>query len=224
MPACPTGPGNSNVSNNWLFQANPERYDVFADLASGDPIEGWSIVRHRDDIQPGDRAALWVGGPKAGIYAIGTVTDTPREEVTGRGWLNPEDRGVTKMFCPLLLDDVIADRPILKPALRADPHFAGARILSQPQAGNPFLTTDSEWAVIAELRAARSTPRQQNPVWARDELLLALDLYLSQGQLDDTHALVIEVSELLNRLPIHTVRPDLERFRNANGVALRLAN
>jgi 5-methylcytosine-specific restriction protein A len=34
----------------------------------------------------------------------------------------------------------------------------------------------------------------------------------------------MELSELLNRLPIHTVRPDLERFRNANGVALRLAN
>jgi hypothetical protein len=34
----------------------------------------------------------------------------------------------------------------------------------------------------------------------------------------------VELSRVLNSLPIHTVRPDLERFRNPNGVALKLAN
>jgi len=53
---------------------------------------------------------------------------------------------------------------------------------------------------------------------------LALDLYLQDGQLDHADARVIELSEILNRLPIHTVRPDIERFRNPNGVALKLAN
>ena len=35
---------------------------------------------------------------------------------------------------------------------------------------------------------------------------------------------VIELSELLNRLPIHLIRPDQEKFRNANGVNLKLGN
>ena len=35
---------------------------------------------------------------------------------------------------------------------------------------------------------------------------------------------VQQLSALLNSLPIHTVRPDLERFRNPNGVSLKLAN
>ncbi len=35
---------------------------------------------------------------------------------------------------------------------------------------------------------------------------------------------VIELSQLLNDLPIHTVRPDEERFRNPNGVAMKIAN
>jgi 5-methylcytosine-specific restriction protein A len=65
---------------------------------------------------------------------------------------------------------------------------------------------------------------RRNPPWAFDELLLALDLYLREGQLDDSDARVLELSEVLNELPIHTVRPDLERFRNPNGVALKLAN
>jgi len=34
----------------------------------------------------------------------------------------------------------------------------------------------------------------------------------------------VELSGLLNRLPIHTVRPDLEKFRNPNGVVLKVTN
>lgn len=64
----------------------------------------------------------------------------------------------------------------------------------------------------------------KNPVWANDERILVLDLYLDYGQLDASDPRVIEASEVLNQLPIHTVRPDLERFRNPNGVALKLAN
>jgi 5-methylcytosine-specific restriction enzyme A len=64
----------------------------------------------------------------------------------------------------------------------------------------------------------------RNPDWVVDELILVLDLYLEYGQLDDTDPTVIEASEILNRLPIHSSRPDLERFRNPNGVALKMAN
>ena len=71
---------------------------------------------------------------------------------------------------------------------------------------------------------ATTATSRRNPPWAFDELVLALDLYLREGQLDDSHARVVELSQLLNHLPIHTIRPDLERFRNPNGVALKLAN
>lgn len=64
----------------------------------------------------------------------------------------------------------------------------------------------------------------RNPSWARDELIIALDLYLRNGQLSDTHPEVQKVSALLNALPIHTTRPDIEKFRNPSGVALKLAN
>lgn len=64
----------------------------------------------------------------------------------------------------------------------------------------------------------------RNPDWADDELILALDLYLRNGLLDDRDPRVVELSELLNSLPIHTTRPDVDRFRNPNGVALKLAN
>lgn len=64
----------------------------------------------------------------------------------------------------------------------------------------------------------------RNPAWKRDELLLALELYLERGQLGPEDDDVIELSSLLNRLPLHTDRPDVDKFRNPNGVALKLAN
>jgi 5-methylcytosine-specific restriction protein A len=64
----------------------------------------------------------------------------------------------------------------------------------------------------------------RNPPWERDELILALDLYVRDGLVDDTDPRVIELSELLNRLPLHPLHPDPGRFRNPNGVHLKLAN
>jgi hypothetical protein len=65
---------------------------------------------------------------------------------------------------------------------------------------------------------------QRNPPWAREELILALELYLSDGQLDDGDDAVITLSTELNSLQVHTDRPDRTRFRNPNGVAMKLAN
>ncbi len=69
-------------------------------------------------------------------------------------------------------------------------------------------------------------PAKRNPVWERDELILALDLYfrLERRVPDDGDPEVIALSELLNALPIHSDRPHTQRFRNPNGVALKLAN
>ena len=67
-------------------------------------------------------------------------------------------------------------------------------------------------------------PRKRNPPWAEEELVLALDLYLRSGLLDDTDPAVVELSHVLNSLEIQSERPDADRFRNPNGVALKLAN
>ena len=74
---------------NWLFQSNPRRYDVMADLMDGELGDySWSIQRHAGDIKPGDKAALWIGGKKSpGVYAVGTVTGTPFADVAdGSRW------------------------------------------------------------------------------------------------------------------------------------------
>jgi 5-methylcytosine-specific restriction enzyme A len=66
----------------------------------------------------------------------------------------------------------------------------------------------------------------RNPKWHRDEIILALDLYLNgeRGPIDKSNPKIIELSNTLNQLPLFPDRPDAEKFRNPNGVTLKLSN
>lgn len=66
----------------------------------------------------------------------------------------------------------------------------------------------------------------RNPKWYRDEIILALDLYfkLNRKDISANNPAVIELSELLNKLPIHNKSVLTEKFRNPNGVSLKLCN
>ena len=68
--------------------------------------------------------------------------------------------------------------------------------------------------------------KKRNPGWQKDELILALDLYfrLEPGQIHARNPLVVELSDTLNKLPIHRNKDDYEKFRNPNGVGLKLSN
>ncbi len=66
----------------------------------------------------------------------------------------------------------------------------------------------------------------RNPKWHRDEIILALDLYFDKdrGTISNTNAKIIELSKILNLLPIFEDKPDEVKFRNENGVCLKLSN
>lgn len=66
----------------------------------------------------------------------------------------------------------------------------------------------------------------KNPKWHRDEIILALDLYFdpNRGSVDARNPKIIALSQLINKLPLFSERPDAERFRNPNGVSLKLSN
>lgn len=65
-----------------------------------------------------------------------------------------------------------------------------------------------------------------NPDWARDELILALDVHFSHKPttLSPKHPAILELSETLKRLPIHGNLSDLERFRNPNSARMKVWN
>ena len=66
----------------------------------------------------------------------------------------------------------------------------------------------------------------RNPDWVRDEIILAMDLYVRAGrkQLPPSHEEVVRLSQLLNRVPLHPPASRDENFRNANGISMILGN
>jgi 5-methylcytosine-specific restriction enzyme A len=63
---------------------------------------------------------------------------------------------------------------------------------------------------------------KRNPTWSREELILALDLYFELGsgsRFSSANSQIIELSEMLNKLQVHSERPDEIKFRNPNGVS-----
>lgn len=67
---------------------------------------------------------------------------------------------------------------------------------------------------------------QSNPAWTRDELILALDLYLRHRYSlpSKHHPEVQELSHLLGRLGRALGLSESDSFRNANGVYMKLGN
>lgn len=66
----------------------------------------------------------------------------------------------------------------------------------------------------------------RNPKWHRKELILALDLYFKfePGQIHARNPEIISLSETLNKLDIYKDKPDAVKYRNPNGVGLKLSN
>jgi 5-methylcytosine-specific restriction protein A len=62
--------------------------------------------------------------------------------------------------------------------------------------------------------------------WTEDEHILALDLCFRSppSTIGKKHASVVELSDLLNRLPIHPQALRGEKFRNPDGVYMKLCN
>ncbi|MGV9790040.1 HNH endonuclease [Streptomyces sp. NPDC003435] len=70
-------------------------------------------------------------------------------------------------------------------------------------------------------RAGFTVKTVKNPDWARDEIILACQLVMANGWrgLDANDQRVIELSGLLQLMPIHAEADRNEKFRNPNGVA-----
>ena len=64
--------GTVNKKMDWIFQANPKRYDISAAILKGTD-RNWAMNQHRDLVSVGDRIFFWESGPDAKLMAVGRV-------------------------------------------------------------------------------------------------------------------------------------------------------
>lgn len=65
---------------------------------------------------------------------------------------------------------------------------------------------------------------QRNPPWSYEEIVLAMDLYVRRGLPGPFDPDVVELSQVLNRFRGANPVADPDKYRNRNGVHMKLAN
>jgi hypothetical protein len=133
------------VVRAWIFQANPDRFDLEGALAALDTIR-WRVPQRASEIVPGDPVVIWRSGRDAGIVGLGRVIEPPRE-ATSNASEQPYDResegGLTTRAtlrvkpCPF----------IGKAEVAAIPELADHQIVTAPM-GTVFPLGDEEWRAL----------------------------------------------------------------------------
>jgi hypothetical protein len=139
----------------WIFQANPERYNVLNALADESLKEdAWLVSRYKDQIRSGDIGLIWVSGKESGIYAVVDVTsnvqllaDSPEST---QYWRNPSDRN--QILDRVRIHRVLNRERILisEEELRAIPKFNIENIFPVRQ-GTNFRVEGKERKIILDL-------------------------------------------------------------------------
>lgn len=148
----------SQTKKYWIFQANPQIWDIENALQELDEIS-YVTRQHADEIHIGDTAFLWVSGNAAGIIAVATV----QTESTEMAELEQErkfakDNSFDDIEKRVLVhvDKVLSTR-ILRTSLLAHPTLDSLPILTNAR-GTNFKLTNQEGEEIFHLIEESEVP------------------------------------------------------------------
>ena len=142
----------TDTTNIWIFQANPERYDILNAL--DDPAletQYWQVNQYKKQIKKGDIALIWMSGKEAGIYAVAEITSNPdllidiaEEE---KYWVNEKDKGQERLKVTIRIIMKMVNNPVYRVNLKGVQGLQDLKILKIAQ-GTNFPVTKEEWDII----------------------------------------------------------------------------
>jgi len=144
----------SGETRVWMFQANPQRYDILNALADESDEDTWLVNQYQNYIHAGHIAVIWMSGKEGGIYAIGDVISDPEyiydSETTTKYWMSDKDRGQKRLRVRIKYRLKLINNPVMKEELRNIPNLRNMSIFRQPR-GTNFPVSDAEWKIISNL-------------------------------------------------------------------------
>jgi len=150
----PAALGNSDTSV-WLFQANPDKYDILNALSDekiGNSIH-WLVNQHKGEIRQGHVGLLWMSGKDSGIYAVTQITSDPQlmEESPEekKYWLGDEKGAGQRLQVSMSVAKRLTNVPLFRKAIKDIKGLEGLSILQNPQ-GTNFPVSNAEWKIISE--------------------------------------------------------------------------
>lgn len=156
---CQTFKTNLNLPNSqniWIFQANPQRYDIMNALADdeiGDEMH-WLVNQHKTEIAKGHIGIIWLSGKEAGIYAITEIMTDPRimgePEAEKKYWTDSADKEGYKLRVKMKIVRNLLSYPLSKTTILNTNGFQNLSIFRSPM-GTNFPVTQAEWQLIKGL-------------------------------------------------------------------------
>ena len=143
-----------NQGGVWIFQANPERYDILNSLADPElTLQGWTVnPQFKYKIHNGDIALIWMSGKDAGIYAVADIVSDPKmmkdSPEDDKYWIKEEERGLEKLRVSIEIIKDMRNKPVYKRDLKNIPGLKNLSILSGFLQRTNFPVTQEEWGVI----------------------------------------------------------------------------
>jgi predicted RNA-binding protein with PUA-like domain len=140
----------------WIFQANPQRYDIMNALADDEIGEEmhWLVNQHKNEIAKGDIGIIWLSGKEAGIYAITEIQTDPRvmgePDAEKKYWTDSEDKEGEKLRVKMKMIKNMLHSPLPKEKIVVTNGLQYMSIFRNPR-GTNFPVTPDEWNKIKTL-------------------------------------------------------------------------
>jgi 5-methylcytosine-specific restriction protein A len=186
--------------------------------------EFWGIYeksQRRNEIAAGDQIVFYVGTPDkvfagTAVAASGLfqLNDNERRQYGHGSQIYTMEQGIR------LEDTRVREKP-----LKAESIVHRLSFVENQAAWNAYFQRSIIPITEEDFNLATSTPHR-SPNWTRDELILALDLYfrVNPRHTSSRNQDIMELTSLLNSLPIHAGVLRGAAFRNPLGVYRKLCN
>jgi hypothetical protein len=143
----------------WIFQANPQRYDVLNALADESLIEDvWLVSRYQNEIHAGHIGLIWMSGKEGGIYAVVDVTSNPQmmydSEQSTKYWTSESDKRQMMLRVKIRYKLRLINNPVTRQELKNIAELGNMEIFRRP-IGTNFKVTNDEWQIILPLLEKR---------------------------------------------------------------------
>lgn len=147
-----------NTASYWVFQCNPQYYDIAGALGTERPIK-WRVVAHKNKIRIGDRVILWVTGTDAGCYALAEVTSDVQVTTSDyweQGFRKDQSEEQPELMVEITVRYNLAKNPILKSRISEIPELTNLNVGLQ---GTNFTATKKQYETLERLAQASSSEK-----------------------------------------------------------------
>lgn len=217
--------------NYWALFANPRIYKI-QDAINELSDDLW-VTKGRQ-ISLGDRVLIWKGTGDdgwRGVVAFGDVINDPTVTTDSENpyWKNPTD-GLSPEERVRVSYVTVPSLPLRYGSAQWD--VLNELSISRARGGTVFKVETETWKKLissaggwpSETITPSAQSQVRNQKWSREEVILALDIYMRYGLIGEKHPELQNLSNTLRKRVDLTKVASPDKYRNLNGCKMKLAN